>query len=212
MSILAASGHDLVLASRSPRRRELLVRLGLTPRVVPADIDESPHEAENPVHYVERLAREKARVVASRESGVVVVAADTTIDLDGTIVGQPTDDSDARRILRMLSGRTHRVHTAVAVVDGQRGIDEMSAVVVTSLVTFHSLSEALVDWYVGTGETVGKAGAYAIQGLGAALVAGVRGSLSNVVGLPVRETASLLGLGGADGSVDVSGPQTHPGR
>lgn len=181
---------NLVLASRSPRRLELLSQLGLAPRVVPADIDETPVAGENPVDYVQRVALEKARVVVGREPGATIIAADTTIDLDGTIIGQPVDDADARRILGLLSARTHRVHTAVAVVSyGNEAVE-----VVTSLVTFHPLTDEMVDWYVGTGECVGKAGAYAVQGLGAALVAGVRGSTSNVIGLPLRETARLLGL------------------
>ena len=184
----------LVLASRSPRRLELLSQLGLAPRVVPADIDETPAAGENPVDYVRRVALEKAHVVLGREPDATIIAADTTIDLDGTVIGQPADDADARRILGLLSARTHRVHTAVAVVsDGHERVE-----VVTSLVTFHPLTDVMVDWYVGTGECAGKAGAYAVQGLGAALVAGVRGSTSNVIGLPLRETARLLGLRAPD--------------
>lgn len=181
---------SLVLASRSPRRIELLSQLGLEPRVVPADIDETPRPGESPVDYVRRLALEKAQAVAATEPDATVLGADTTIDLDGAIIGQATDDADARRILGLLSGRTHRVHTGVAVVAAGKGRAE----VVTSLVTFHPLTDEMVDWYLGTGEWQGKAGAYAVQGLGVALVAGVRGSTTNVIGLPLRETARLLGL------------------
>lgn len=185
------SAHPtLVLASRSPRRIELLSQLGLEPRVVPADIDETPRPGESPVDYVRRLALEKAQAVAATEPDATVLGADTTIDLDGAIIGQATDDADARRILGLLSGRTHRVHTGVAVVAAGKGRAE----VVTSLVTFHPLTDEMVDWYLGTGEWQGKAGAYAVQGLGVALVAGVRGSTTNVIGLPLRETARLLGL------------------
>lgn len=181
---------DLVLASRSPRRVELLARLGIHPHVEPADIDETPHDGEKPVEYVERLAREKARVVQLRRANDIVLAADTTIDLNGEIFGQPVDEADARRILKTLSARTHRVHTGVA-VSGPSG---EKSVVVTSLVTFHPVTDEMLDWYIDTGEWQGKAGAYAIQGLGSTLVAGVRGSMSNIIGLPLREVAILLGI------------------
>lgn len=182
---------QLVLASRSPRRIELISSLGLIAEVVPADIDETPLPRENPVAYVERLARAKANAVFARvDSASTVLAADTTVDLDGLILGQPVDDADARRMLKSLSGRTHRVHTGVAVVTA----GDESATVVTSLVTFVAVTDELLDWYMGTGESVGKAGSYAIQGHGAVLVESVRGSTSNVVGLPLRETAALLGI------------------
>lgn len=181
---------SLVLASRSPRRIELLARIGVQPLVDPADIDESPHHQENPVEYVERLARDKATTVQRRHNGVVVLAADTTIDLGGQILGQPVDEHDARLMLRQLSARTHRVHTGVA-VSRPDGVDSL---VVTSLVTFHPVTDETLDWYIGTGEWQGKAGSYAIQGLGSTLVEGVRGSLTNVIGLPLRETARLLGI------------------
>ena len=183
----------LVLASRSPRRVELLTQLGITPVVVPADIDESPLEGESPVALVRRLAIAKAVAVAERTGGAdMVLAADTTVDLDGTSLGQPVDDADAARMLRRLSGRTHRVHTAVAVVAPESG--DPAVEVVTSLVTFQPLNDHVVEWYVATGEPRGKAGSYAVQGLGATLVASVRGSWSNVVGLPLTETARLLGV------------------
>lgn len=181
---------SIVLASRSPRRSELLSQLGVALEIIPADIDESPFDREDPVSYVERLAREKARAVHQRRNDAVVLAADTTIDIDGRILGQPLDEDDMRRMLRELSGRTHRVHTGVAVIDaaGER------AVVVTSLVTFHPLTDVTLEWYIATGEPWGKAGSYAIQGLGGTLVASTRGSMSNVIGLPLRQTAELLGL------------------
>lgn len=184
----------IVLASRSPRRIDLLSRLGVQPDVIPADIDESPFEKEDPIAYVERLAREKAREVwtqlDSHDGDVVVIAADTTVDIDGRILGQPVDETDMRRMLRLLSARTHRVHTGVAVISSTGE----SAEVVSSLVTFHPMTDETLEWYIATGEPRGKAGSYAIQGLGGTLVAGMRGSMSNVVGLPLRETARLLGL------------------
>jgi len=182
----------LVLASRSPRRIELLGRFGIDPRVEPADIDETPLVGETPIAYVERLAREKTRVAQQRWCDDIVLGADTTIDLDGEIFGKPDDEADARRMLRRLSARTHRVHTGIAASWGSR---REQSLVVTSLVTFVPVTDETLEWYIGTGEWQGKAGAYAVQGLGGTLVEGVRGSLSNVIGLPLRETAQLLRLG-----------------
>lgn len=188
----------LVLASRSPRRIEILERLGVELVVEPADIDETPLPGETALDLVVRLAVGKARAVAERlavagdEASLVVLGADTTVEIDGEILGQPDDDQMAARMLRRLSGRTHRVHTGVAVLPVAGGAPRTA--VVTSLVTFQPLTDATVDWYVGTGEPRGKAGAYAVQGLGSTLVAGVKGSMSNVIGLPVAETARLLGL------------------
>lgn len=182
----------VVLASRSPRRIELIAQLGVSADVVPADIDETPHAGEQPADYVRRLAESKARAVQERlATGALVLGADTTVDLNGVIFGQPEDEADARRMLKLLSARTHRVHTGVAVV----GPTAIQALVVTSMVTFEPVTDALLDWYIGTGEWQGKAGSYAIQGLGGTLVQSTRGSMSNIIGLPLRETAQLLGLG-----------------
>jgi len=170
----------------------LLGRLGIDPRVEPADIDETPLAGEDPIAYVERLAREKTRVAQQRWCDDIVLGADTTIDLDGEIFGKPDDEADARRMLRRLSARTHRVHTGIAASWGSR---REQSLVVTSLVTFVPVTDETLEWYIGTGEWQGKAGAYAVQGLGGTLVEGVRGSLSNVIGLPLRETAQLLRLG-----------------
>ena len=189
-----AEQHDLhvVLASRSPRRIELIAQLGITADVVPADIDETPLAGEEPAQYVKRLASSKARAVQERlATDALVLGADTTVDLDGVIFGQPDDESEARRMLKALSARTHRVHTGVAVIGPERS----ESLVVTSMVTFEPVTDALLDWYIGTGEWQGKAGSYAIQGLGGTLVASTRGSMSNIIGLPLQETARLLGLG-----------------
>ena len=186
----AAMNQRIVLASRSPRRIELLARLGVEPEVVPADIDETPFTGESPVAYVERLARAKATAVQQRTNADVVLGADTTVDVNGIILGQPTDHDDMRRMLRMLSARTHRVHTAVAVISH----GTIASQVVTSLVSFHAVTDEALEWYISTGEPEGTAGSSAIQGLGGTLVEGVRGSMSNVIGLPLRETAILLGL------------------
>jgi septum formation protein len=182
----------VVLASRSPRRIELISQLGVTAEVVPADIDETPLVGEEPVEYVKRLASSKARAVQERlGTDAFVLGADTTVDLGGVIFGQPDDESEARRMLKALSARTHRVHTGVAVI----APDRSESLVVTSLVTFEPVTDALLDWYIGTGEWQGKAGSYAIQGLGGTLVASTRGSMSNIIGLPLQETARLLGIG-----------------
>lgn len=166
----------------------MLSRAGIDLVVDPADIDESAAEGESPRDYAARVAGEKLHVVAARHPGATVVAADTTVDKDGVILGQPVDDDDARRMLSLLSGSAHLVHTAVAAtVRGQ-----VRTCLVTSRVTFRPLGTDRVEWYVATGEPRGKAGSYAVQGLGGALVAGVQGSLSNVIGLPMPETLALL--------------------
>jgi septum formation protein len=179
----------VILASRSPRRIELLGQLGVALEIVPADIDETPHANESPVKYVERLAREKARVVAASHTGIVL-GADTTIDIDNEILGQPVDEQDAAYMLRRLSGRTHRVHTGVAVSTN----GNVCSLVTTTLVSFVPITDELLSWYLHTMEWQGKAGSYAIQGLGSSLVERIQGSYSNVVGLPLRETAQLLGI------------------
>jgi septum formation protein len=176
----------LVLASQSPRRRELLGQLGLILDVRPANADEAVRPGEPPADYVLRVARDKARAVP----GDVVLAADTAVVLGGEVLGKPTGDADARRMLRALSGTVHEVLTAVVVRRVAIRL-ELDAVVSTR-VRFAALSPAAIDWYVGTGEPLDKAGAYAIQGAGGAFVLGVEGSVSNVVGLPLAETAALL--------------------
>jgi septum formation protein len=181
----------VVLASRSPRRVELLKQLVADFSVVPADIDETPHSHEDPVSYVKRLALEKARAVYTvSDSHAIVIGADTTVDLDGHIFGQPVDDNEAREMLRRLSGTTHHVHSGVAVVSALGEAVE----VVSSSVTFLDIQPEMLEWYIGTGESAGKAGSYAIQGHGSALVASSSGSMTNIIGLPLEETARLLGV------------------
>jgi septum formation protein len=200
------TGVRLVLASASPRRSELLHSVGLQFDIVPADIDESTLPGEAPSDYVARLSNEKARVVAERVGdGAIVIAADTTVDVDGRILEKPMDDADARRMLRLLSGRTHLVHTGVSVVgpggDGAgedrpggdgAGEDRSSTVVVETAVRFVELTDRAIDWYLATGEHAGKAGAYGIQGAAAAFVERIDGSVTNVIGLPLAETLALL--------------------
>ena len=174
----------LTLASRSPRRRELLEQLGLRLEVRPADSDETQLPAEPPGDYVRRVAREKARAI----TGEIVLAADTVVVLEGVVLGKPRDVEDARRMLRELSGRTHEVMTGVCARRGGR--EEVLAA--TSEVRFAALTEAQISWYLATGEPLDKAGSYAVQGVGGAFVTEVHGSVSNVVGLPLAETLSLL--------------------
>lgn len=181
-----------VLASASPRRRRLLGLLVTEFDVVPAGIDETPLVGEAPAAMVQRLAIAKARAVAGRsghsDDDPVVIAADTTVDLDGRILGTPADIADGRAMLAALSGRTHLVHTGLAV----RHRDVEHGALITTKVGFSELEPELVDAYLSTGEGLDKAGAYGIQGLGSALVCSVRGSLSNVIGLPLDELAELL--------------------
>ena len=183
----------VVLASASPRRHELLSTIGVSFTVREPDIDESPNDDESPAAYVRRLASAKAAAI-SASADELVIAADTTVDLDGQILGKPVDERDAAAMLHRLSGRTHRVHTGVSVRrNGTEHVD-----VCTTLVTFVALDKATIDWYVSTGEPLDKAGAYALQGAGAALVHSVEGSVSNVVGLPLHAVIELAARGGVD--------------
>ena len=194
----------VILGSGSPRRLELLRGIGVEPSIVAPDVDESVHAGESPVEYVRRLAAAKLAAVmhelGSVAVGTVVIAADTTVDVDGRILAKPADAREAVEMLRLLSGRSHRVHTgwAVAVaVPGCRGNEwEGHVEVTTSTVTFRSLTPAEVDAYVATGEPLDKAGAYAIQGGAGEFVEKLEGSLSAVVGLPVERLVEVCaGLG-----------------
>lgn len=176
----------VVLASASPRRHELLTRIGVDFEVRVPDVDESPLPDESPVAYVRRVALAKAAAV-DRGVDELVIAADTTVDVDSVILAKPLDAEGAATMLRSLAGRMHLVHTGVAVSRG----DIVLAEVCTTEVVFVPLDETLIEWYVSTGEPMGKAGAYALQGAGGALVEGVRGSVSNVVGLPLHVVIGL---------------------
>jgi septum formation protein len=193
----------LVLASGSPRRRELLAGLGIRFTVVVPDVDETPTAGEDPAAYVERLARAKAEAVVEQLAGradpgrVVVLAADTTVALGGMILGKPTGAADAGVMLRALSGRTHQVHTGVAVV----GPGHADSSVTTTDVTFRALTSAEIAAYVATGDPFDKAGGYGIQGEAGRFVAALSGSASNVVGLPVAQTIALLSAAGLDAVV-----------
>ncbi|MEO7065130.1 MAG: Maf family protein [Dokdonella sp.] len=188
----------LFLASQSPRRRELLLQLGLEFDVLDVDVPEQHQSGEPPIDYVSRVAREKAgagllQVVAV--PGAVVIGADTEVVLDDDVFGKPVDAEDAARMLRRLSGRAHQVVSVVWVVSA--GAEEHA--VCTSIVEFAELSDAQIAAYVATGEPFGKAGAYAIQGRAAAIIRRLDGSYSGVMGLPLHETANLLGRVAAGG-------------
>ncbi len=178
----------IVLASGSPRRRQLLEMLGIPFRVVTPEVEETRGPAEQPEGYVTRLAREKAGVVAAREKGAVVLAADTTVVLRGRVFEKPGTPDEAVEMLKRLQGRKHQVLTAVAVACEGR----LEHALDVTDVTFRRLSDQAIADYVATGEPLDKAGAYAIQGKGAALVEGIHGDFFGVMGLPLRLALDLL--------------------
>jgi septum formation protein len=178
----------LVLASASPRRRELLQRLGLELEVAPAEVDETPLPEESPALHVQRMAWAKAHAVAARRPGQPVLAADTVVVLGRRILGKPADRTEAAEMLRSLAGRAHLVLTAVVVLHGGRE----AAVLESSRVTFLPYDPVLHEWYLATGEGDDKAGAYAVQGKGALLVARVEGNVQAVVGLPLAPLPGLF--------------------
>src|SRR5688572_25075233 len=204
---MISSTKPIYLASRSLRRRELLRQIGvgfelLLLREEPRrgfDVDENPRDSEPPLDYALRVAGAKAAAglqAVSRRTGVIkpVLAADTTIALDGRIIGKPRDTEDAVRILAMLSGRSHSVITAVAMAYGDRFETRVSE----STVSMHTLDEARIRRYVASGEPMDKAGAYAVQGRAAAFIARIEGSYSGIMGLPLAETTALLALFGIE--------------
>ena len=186
----------LLLASASPRRREMLERVGVPLEVRPADIDENPRPDEDPAAYVARIARDKAHAVA-RRPGQWVLAADTTVTIDRMILAKAGSPDEAAAMLRQLAGRVHQVITAFTIVgDTGDAAVHRDGLVATDVVVIE-LSEARIADYVASGEWRGKAGAYAIQGIGAALVREVRGSVTNVIGLPLVEVLEALSAVGA---------------
>lgn len=193
--IYLPGSSQLVLASGSPRRRELLAGAGLRFAVRPADIDETPLDDEAPTAYVRRLSIEKASASAASplsSPAEVIIAADTTVDANGMILEKPTDADDAYGMLRRLSGRSHQVHTGVTVSVARNGARRSSTILATTEVTFARLTDDMIDWYLATGEANDKAGAYGIQGAAAAFVERVDGSVTNVIGLPLAETLELI--------------------
>ncbi len=182
--------HTIVLASASPRRRELLELMGLHFAVEPSDVDESPPMDEAPGPYAVRLALEKATKVARARKYEIVIGADTVVAKDSTILGKPTDATEAQSMLRSLSGGVHEVWTGIAVVCMAKRFEAVKAV--CSEVTFREVSDGEMDEYIATGEPMDKAGAYAIQGGAGRFVSRIKGSYHNVIGLPTLELARLL--------------------
>ena len=175
--------EKLVLASSSPRRTELLNRAGWPHEVMVAGIDESVRPQEDAATYVQRLARSKAEAVAKRLQEGIVLGADTTVVIDDQILGQPSDDADARRMLTLLNGKWHEVLTGVALV--QVG-GETRVAHETTRVRFAEMSASEIDWYIASGEPAGKAGAYGIQGKAALFIEEIEGDYFNIMGLPIR--------------------------
>ncbi|MEO6525279.1 MAG: Maf family protein [Gemmatimonadaceae bacterium] len=178
----------VILASQSPRRRELLTLIGISHEVRPADIDETYRPGEKPRAHAERLAREKAAVIARVAPDCVVIGSDTIVVVDGDVLGKPSDEAEAASMLHRLAGRSHLVITAVAVVwrgETRSAVEEVG-------VDFHPLTDAEIAAYIATREPMDKAGAYGIQGYGAAIVARVDGDYFAVMGLPVQRLVRML--------------------
>ena len=180
----------LILASASPRRKELLKGLGLDFEIIIADIDESPIAGESPVEYCKRAAFEKAKAISAKNPAAITLGADTTVIVDGEILGKPENKEHAAWMLGRISGRWHTVISAFALIYPQRQIEVKRTV--SSDVFIRELSDAQINWYIETGEPMDKAGSYAIQGVGASLVREVKGSYTCVVGLPLAETVKEL--------------------
>ena len=189
-----ASKPSFILASASPRRVQLLAQLGITPdQILPADIDETPLKAELPRDYVVRIARGKAEKIAATEKNSVILAADTTVVMGRRILGKPENRAEAEKFLKLLSGRRHRVMTAVAVVDAKGALRSK---LVETAVKFKRLTDEDIAFYLDSGEWEGKAGGYAIHGLAGAFIPWINGSFTAVVGLPLAETCQMLQTAG----------------
>ncbi len=178
----------IVLASASPRRRELLAQIGIVHEVLPAHIDESRLPGEPPVDYVRRLALEKAGAIHLGRPRATVLAADTTVVFEGEVLNKPADPADAERMLRLLAGRTHQVHTGVAVISPERELGHVE----TTAVTMTAIPEPELQTYLASGDSLDKAGAYGIQGYAARWITAIAGDYFNVVGLPLAATVRLL--------------------
>lgn len=189
----------IYLASRSPRRAELLQQIGIAFEVLPSDIDESVREHESPADYVIRLAREKAvtclgNLQMQQAAMLPILAADTTVSIDDIILGKPESDAEARAMLQRMSGRRHEVHTGIAVAT-EAGVQ---TAISTTHVEMKALTDAEITAYIATGEPADKAGAYGIQGLAGIFIKHIEGSYTGVMGLPIYETAMLLKHAGVD--------------
>jgi len=179
-----------ILASASPRRKALLEQVGIVPEaIVPANTDETPHPHELPKDYAQRVALEKARLIAGSHPHMAILAADTVVACGRRILPKAEDEETARRCLTLLSGRRHRVLTAVCLLEPN---DKISARLVETMVKFRRLTASDIDWYIRTNEWQGKAGGYAIQGAAQAFIPAINGSYSSVVGLPLQQVMALL--------------------
>jgi septum formation protein len=187
---------NFILASQSPRRRELLTSIGLDFEVMPSDIPEVRAEGESPEEYVGRLSREKAAAIAARHPGRWIIAADTTVLLGEQLLEKPADPRDAARMLAAIAGQTHIVYTGVTVMNLERQYRDTR--IAESEVRMLALSVEDIEWYVATGEPLDKAGAYAVQGIGAMFIDSIHGSYTNVVGLPLALLFQMLRKAGLD--------------
>ena len=178
----------VILASASPRRRELLTLIGIAHTVMPADVDESIHPDEAPAVYAERLARAKASTIPVADTASITIGSDTIVVIDDRVLGKPRDRRDAMEMLRTLSGRTHTVYTAVAVRRGEHLVSGVEHVAVT----FRALGDATIESYIATGEPMDKAGAYGIQGYGATIVERIDGDYFAVMGMPLGRLVDLM--------------------
>lgn len=185
-----------ILASSSPRRRELLQSIGLEFEVIPSHVPEVHQEGEAPEEYVARLSRDKASAIAAGHPSRWVIAADTTVYLDETLLEKPTDAQDAKRMLATIAGRTHMVYTGVTLQNAGREYRETR--VAETEVRMLPLSDGDIDWYVASGEPLDKAGAYAAQGIGGVFIDSIHGSFTNVVGLPLATLFQMLRKAGID--------------
>ena len=194
----------LILASQSPRRKYLLKQAGLQFKVIPSQVDESTVPMTSPESYVKILAEQKARDIARQYPDNYVIGADTIVLMDGTILGKPRSRDEARQMLARLSGKTHQVLTGFAVCCATKSYSYSDTI--KTDVRFKNLAPEEIEWYIHTSEPFDKAGAYAIQGLGTFLVKSIKGSYTNVVGLPVCEVIELLLT---EGIIGLNGPQNN---
>lgn len=197
---IAVKHPGLILASKSPRRRYLLEKVGLKFSIIPSELDESSMIRSSPESYVKSLAVAKAGHISDRYPDSWIIGADTVVFIDNTILGKPASRDEARTMLKLLSAKTHQVHTGYCIC--HKAIDHFFSECVTTDVSFKNLSEKEIDWYIESGEPFDKAGAYAIQGIGTFLVKRINGSYTNVVGLPVCEVLEYLIN---EGVVELSG-------
>ena len=187
----------LVLASSSPRRKELLTQIGFVPDVIDApDIDETPRKGEKPTDFAARMGKEKAEVIAAKHDNAIIVAADTIVAIGTRIIGKAENKAGAFKDLSLMSGRTHRVYTGLTVIKKVAGKEQRSERLVCTKVKFKRMTADEINWYVDKGEWEGKSGSFTLMGIGAGFIESINGSHTNVIGLPLCEVRNILiGLG-----------------